>query len=259
MSDFIAGQFRTVPDWVLESDISDGALRLYMVMLKFADNGTGQAYPGRRLLSQRTGKSLKSVDRYIDELERVGAVTVEARWKEGRENERASNLYHLHHTQGVASSMSNVASRASPPSPHGRRPPLPTSDAVTRTNELEPFNSSSEAASAPPDLETRRDVEGLCQRLADLIEANGSKRPTITKSWKDAARLMLDRDNRPIEEIERVMCWSQQDEFWKANIMSMPKLRGQFDKLRLRAQSAQTPNRFRTVGEEEAWMGGAWS
>jgi hypothetical protein len=40
--------------------------------------------------------------------------------------------------------------------------------------------------------EIRPDVSRLCQILADLIEGNGSKRPSIGKGWTDAARLMLD-------------------------------------------------------------------
>lgn len=134
MGDFIAGQFRTVPDWVLESDISDGALRLYMVMLKFADNNTGSAWPGRKLLASKVGRSEKSVDRYIDELESIRAVTVEPRWKPGSSTERTSNLYHVHHVPGVATPVS-------PPSPQECRHPLPTDVAVTRTNELEPMNA----------------------------------------------------------------------------------------------------------------------
>ena len=91
-------------------------------------------------------------------------------------------------------------------------------------------------AAAPP----REDVEALCTLLAGLIEANGSKRPTITKRWRDAARLMLDSDGRALAEAERVIRWSQADGFWKTNILSMPKLREKYDQLRLR-MGATTP------------------
>jgi hypothetical protein len=81
----------------------------------------------------------------------------------------------------------------------------------------------------------RPDVAAICERLADLIEANGSKRPAITAAWRDAARLMLDRDGRSIEEAMGAIEWSQQDPFWKGNILSMPTLRKQYDRLRLAA------------------------
>src|SRR5690606_9427368 len=76
-------------------------------------------------------------------------------------------------------------------------------------------SSSSETADADP----RPDVESLCTLLADLIEANGSKRPNITKRWRDSARLMLDNDGRTLAEAESVTRWSQTDDFWKTNIL----------------------------------------
>jgi len=96
---------------------------------------------------------------------------------------------------------------------------------------------SSEIASRSTDLVPRRDdVESLCTLLADRIEANGSKRPNITDKWRDAARLMLDRDGRTFQQIQAAILWCQNHEFWKANILSMPKLREKYDQLRLVAQ-----------------------
>lgn len=83
--------------------------------------------------------------------------------------------------------------------------------------------------------EQRPEIEALCERLAAAIEANGSARPNITKGWRDAARLMLDKDARTVDQIQWIIDWCQHDEFWRANVLSMPTLRKQFDKMRLRA------------------------
>ncbi len=82
----------------------------------------------------------------------------------------------------------------------------------------------------------RPDVEGLCVLLADLIEGNGSRRPTIGERWRDAARLMLDNDHRDHDEAERLIRWCQADEFWRSNVLSMPKFRERYDQLKLKAQ-----------------------
>ncbi|QLQ11157.1 MAG: hypothetical protein HZY75_13240 [Nocardioidaceae bacterium] len=96
--------------------------------------------------------------------------------------------------------------------------------------------SSSDAADAAPDPATPRDdVERLCDRLADRIEANGSKRPAVTQKWRDAARRMLDNDKRTEEQIAWIIDWCQRDEFWRSNILSMPKVREKFDQIRLKA------------------------
>ena len=81
----------------------------------------------------------------------------------------------------------------------------------------------------------REDVEKICLTLADRIEANGSKRPTITKRWRDAARRMIDLDGRTLDQVLTAIDWSQNDEFWHANILSVPKLRTKYDQLRLAA------------------------
>jgi hypothetical protein len=84
--------------------------------------------------------------------------------------------------------------------------------------------------------ERRDDVERICEHLASRIEANGTPRPTITGRWRDAARLMVDRDGRTEEEVHGAIEWCQADEFWRANVLSLPKLREKYDQLRLQAQ-----------------------
>lgn len=88
----------------------------------------------------------------------------------------------------------------------------------------------------------REDIDLVCQHLADRIVANGSKRPTIGKRWRDSARLMIDRDKRSVEQILKAIDWCQDDEFWRANVLSMPKLRKQYDALRLAAQRRRNAN-----------------
>jgi hypothetical protein len=94
------------------------------------------------------------------------------------------------------------------------------------------------APAKPP----RTDVERLCAHLADRIEANGSNRPTITVKWRDAARLMLDNDKRTEDKIHTAIDYAQDSEFWRINVASMPKLREQYDKLRLSALKDQRGN-----------------
>lgn len=74
--------------------------------------------------------------------------------------------------------------------------------------------------------------------LADLIEGNGSKRPSDAQvnGWRREVRLMVDQDGRSLTDIEAAIRWSTQHPFWRSNVLSMRKLREQFDQLRLQAQ-----------------------
>jgi hypothetical protein len=91
------------------------------------------------------------------------------------------------------------------------------------------------------EVPARDDVQRLCVHLADRIEANGSKRPSITSRWQQAARLMLDKDGRTEQQVMTAIDWCQDHEFWRANILSMPKLREKYDQLRLQASRDQRP------------------
>src|SRR3954466_8530656 len=71
--------FAIVPEWVLDADISDAALRLYAVLLRYGQT-SGQRMPSRAVLAARLRKRSKdSVDRALKELVRVGAVVVRRR------------------------------------------------------------------------------------------------------------------------------------------------------------------------------------
>lgn len=116
--------------------------------------------------------------------------------------------------------------------------------------------TTSEVADATPDQETRQDVERLCTRLADRIEGNGAKRPNITKAWRDATRLLLDKDGHTEQQVGWLIDWCQRDEFWRSNILSMPKFREKFDQLRLRAtgRSSNVQPIRASQAPSQSWM-----
>lgn len=87
---------------------------------------------------------------------------------------------------------------------------------------------------APP---PREDVEQLCRLLRDKMIGNGCRPPTVTDTWRNAARLLLDKDGRDLGKAMRLLDWATSDEFWMANIQSMGKFRAQYDTLRLRANA----------------------
>ena len=107
--------------------------------------------------------------------------------------------------------------------------PSQANPSPTKPSQLSTKDSSSEL---------RPDVERLCILLRDLVVANGSKPPTIGPGWHTAARLMLVADGRDPKAAERLMRWCQADEFWKANVLSMPTFRKKYDQLRLAGNRA---------------------
>lgn len=98
----------------------------------------------------------------------------------------------------------------------------------------------------------RADVDQLCQRLSERMVANGCKRPTVTEEWRRSARLLLDRDERPLAEAMGLLDWSQDHSFWRSNIRSLPKFRDQYDRLRLQRASEQA-KREPVLPSDPAW------
>ncbi len=88
----VAERFAIVPEWLLDADVSDTAIRLYAVLLRYGQS-SGARMPGRATLARRLHKrSVDTIDRAMRELVAVGAVTVEHRYASGR---RLTNRYHL--------------------------------------------------------------------------------------------------------------------------------------------------------------------
>lgn len=85
----------------------------------------------------------------------------------------------------------------------------------------------------PPDL-PRQDVEAVCVGMSNALLAN-DVRHSITAKWRTEARLLLDRDKRPLDEVLVVIAWATSDRFWRKNIHSVPTLREKYDKLRMQA------------------------
>lgn len=87
----------------------------------------------------------------------------------------------------------------------------------------------------PAAVDLRPDVEALCTRLATRIVEHGSKAPTVGKGWRNAARLLLDVDGRPLDKALNLIDWCQASSFWRPNVMSMSTFRAKYDRLRLQA------------------------
>ena len=85
-------RFAIVPEWLLDAEIGDAAVRLYAVLLRYGQS-SGARMPSRATLARRLRKrSTDSVDRAMKELTGIGAVRVEHRYDGAQ---RLTNAYHV--------------------------------------------------------------------------------------------------------------------------------------------------------------------
>jgi len=114
-------RFAIVPEWVIDAPVSDGAFRLYSLLLRYG-NSTGCRMPSRPTLARRLRRSVDAVDRSMRQLTEAGIVRVEHR----RSGEQfLSNRYHVRTTAPVRTATLEEGSRVSaatlePPGQGGR-------------------------------------------------------------------------------------------------------------------------------------------
>jgi len=85
----------------------------------------------------------------------------------------------------------------------------------------------------------------LSRLLFDLIQERqpNVKKPNFEK-WAIHIDRMIRLDKRTVSDIETVIAWCQQDDFWQTNIRSTEKLRQQFDQLqdKMRGEKETKPD-----------------
>jgi hypothetical protein len=142
-------KFSMVPEWLIDSGCTDKALRLYTVLARYADNDDLTAYPGRALLAKRMGCHRASVDRAVEELVNLGAITKTQRVADGR---YTSSLYTVHRIRRTP----ERPSRTGAPTPtHPCDDPVAPMQQRTRTKEREPKEP---LAATPPKAPTKDDL-----------------------------------------------------------------------------------------------------
>lgn len=96
----------------------------------------------------------------------------------------------------------------------------------------------------------------LVDLLSEKMQENdpGAKVPKAEPQWEKWAndfRLLVKRDGRPIEEVKKVLAWSQADSFWKGVVLSAPKFREKYPQLKLRMEEQEKKSGTKKMTAEE--------
>jgi hypothetical protein len=73
-----------------------------------------------------------------------------------------------------------------------------------------------------------------------ILKRNPNHKKPNFQTWAKNIDLMIRVDKRQPQDIANVIAWSQEDDFWKNNILSTEKLRKQFDTLVLKMAEKKT-------------------
>lgn len=150
-----------------------------------------------------------------------------------------------------AAAKTNPETAAPAPEETPALAPVDTDEPAADTLEATVIDQDADTSDAPTPTRERPDVEAVCDHMADSVAARTGRRPRITKRWRDAARLMIDRDQRPTDQIHAAIDWVAQSDFWAANILGLPKLREKWDTIYLQARREKHAQSPRVTRAEE--------
>lgn len=208
-----------------------------MGLASYADEDEATCFPGQKTLAKRANVSVRTVQRALKELEILGAISRARRFRE--DGSRTSDGYKVHLDFILGDNLSPDIDDA----PHDIDDSLGDIDDDPRRHGCQGMNSqlivssNSKKNSQKSEIDNSRpDVDFLLDVLDSCMEANGVKKPSRNKANINAARLLLDKDGYTVKQVEWIIRWSQNNEFWRSNILSMSKLREKFDQLKLQSQ-----------------------
>lgn len=251
---FADNYFAIVPEWVIYSDISANAIRLYCVLARHSDKDTGNCFPSRNTLMELSQQSKATLSASTKELAKIGAVVVIRRYGEDGKD-YLSNLYKIITQNPHPSSEieQGASSENEQPLSEIRTSPSAESGPLTKViiNQSQLTKERKDTAVEVPSP----DIFEICCYLAKAIENRGLKpRPleqVITGvKWRSEARLLLrgkighkdtleDFGTLTVSQIKAAIDYAMNDSFWATVIFSPAALRRDYPRLRMQAVSAK--------------------
>lgn len=236
--------------WVLSESEARGSERLVLIVLADHASADGtDSYPSVETIALQARVSERSAQYALRALERGGHIA------RGEDRPNGTRCYTVHmRPEDLRPAGEDVAGDGGADlAPPGVQI-LHRGGAESRTEGVqrvapepttEPKTTSTTTLSSSSDLK----IESLCELFSQLTRKrtetpDGSPRYRVTATWRTEMDRLLRIDGRSPGEVEAVIRWVDQDPFWAANVLSVPKLRAKYDQLAATARRKQPPDRL---------------
>lgn len=164
--------FSIVPEWLIESQVSDNAIRVYATLCRYADKIDGSCWPAISTIGKRCHKSPSSVKRAIKELKDIGAIEVKPRFLEDNKGQ-TSNLYIIKFTTDKTDPIPHVKNdmQGSSDMEHKLKSSNNSHILKEQTNKNEIYKSLSDNLYKP---KTKNEISSFNKVAKDLAEINAT-------------------------------------------------------------------------------------
>lgn len=236
--------------WAWQQDCDNPSQKLVLMALADMAKGAGDEEPGLcwpsiRLIADKCRMGERTVKRHIADLADAGLIVKRERRR--RSDGTLSTWEYIVPFRGVTG---DTLDDHQGPSSVDQGPLSAHPGATDGTNQGPPVAPQNHQEN--PNLEPAR---ALCDSFADLIEASGARRPTVTQRWVTDMDRLIRIDGHEPDQVMRVLRWlyTSSDEvaqFWAPNVRSPAKLRERWDQIAAqvkRRRQQQTPGGTSTV------------
>lgn len=256
--DFITLQRRSLDSWLWDLPAEQTKVAVTLLLLANWKEGTtfssgqlvkvnrGQVMTSLESLAKRARVSIRTVRTSLKNLEKAGFLT-----------NKSTNKFRIltilnYDREQSQEERERQADRQAPDKQATSARQAPDND-ITR----EPVNKGTKEPERTPPLpsESYNIASFLCRCIADRQpRSEPARQPDrCIKRWAPDVDKIHRLDGRPWDDIHKILKWSQQNLFWRKNIMSGAKLRKQFDALEAdMLKDCKEAPRDVTVGRVEA-------
>jgi len=221
---------------MFETELSSGQVALYYALLQINNKCAWVEWftAANQTLETLSGLSRSGINKNRNVLKQLGLVDFESNGNRKATSYKICVLYtedstHNSEHRGTHNSTHNSEHKGT----HNSSTLIKQNRNINKTNKDSHNSKHDKRVYEADDINFK-----LAQSLLSKIEEQNPdhKKPDLQK-WANDIRLMHEQDNRSYDKIQKMIDWSQNNDFWSGNVLSTAKLRKQYDTMAAQANS----------------------
>lgn len=221
---------------MFETELSSGQIALYYALLQINNKCSWIEWftAANQTLETLSGLSRSGINKNRNVLKQLGLVDFESNGNRKATSYKICVLYNEDSTHNSEhNSEHRSAHNSTHKSTHNSSTLIKQDRNINKTNKDGHNSKHDKRVYEVDDINFK-----LAQSLLSKIEEQNPdhKKPDLQK-WANDIRLMHEQDNRSYDKIQKMIDWSQNNDFWSGNVLSAAKLRKQYDTMAAQANS----------------------
>lgn len=213
---------------MFETELSSGQIALYYALLQINNKCSWIEWftAANQTLETLSGLSRSGINKNRNVLKQLGLVDFESNGNRKATSYKICVLYNEDSTHNSEHrSTHNSTHNSEHKGTHNSSTLIKQDRNINKTNKDSHNSKHDKRVYEVDDINFK-----LAQSLLSKIEEQNPdhKKPDLQK-WANDIRLMHEQDNRSYDKIQKMIDWSQNNDFWSGNVLSAAKLRKQYD------------------------------